>query len=132
MHSAGFEPAIPEIERPQTYILGRNTPGTRDTFKSIYTETYRYIFTLFIIEHCSQNICFVNLEVTVGVTCRNVQDERIFLISFAFFVNNQFHAQFRLNTFIYSSSLQVSRNQVLIIRRVNCTNATSGYVTVCR
>ena len=37
------------------------------------------------------------------------------------FVNNQIDAQF-----FYSNSLQVSNNQVLIIRRVNCINTTSG------
>ena len=28
--------------------------------------------------------------------------------------------------FVYSSSLHVSRNQVLIIRRISCINTTSG------
>jgi len=42
------------------------------------------------------------------------------------FVNNQLDTQFLLLTFIYSTSLHVSSNHVLIIRRVNCINTTSG------
>jgi len=42
------------------------------------------------------------------------------------FVNNQLDAQFSFHIFVYSNSLHVSSNQVLIIRRVNCINMTSG------
>ena len=42
------------------------------------------------------------------------------------FVNNQLDAQFFFLIFVYSSSLHVSSNQVLIIRTVNCINTTSG------
>jgi len=41
------------------------------------------------------------------------------------FVNNQLDAHFFLIC-VYSNSLHVSSNQVLIIRRVNCINKTSG------
>jgi hypothetical protein len=40
--------------------------------------------------------------------------------------NNQLDAQFLLYMFIYLDSLRVSSNPVLIIRRVNCINTTSG------
>ena len=48
----------------------------------------------FITEYYSQSICIVNLEVILGVTHSNIQDESIFINSFAFFVNNQLVAQF--------------------------------------
>ena len=41
-------------------------------------------------------------------------------------VNNQLDAQFFFLIFVYSISLHVSSNHVLIIRRVNCINTTSG------
>ena len=47
------------------------------------------------------------------------------------FVNNQLDAQFLALTYIFSTSLHVSSNQVLIIRRANCINTTLVYVTVC-
>ena len=47
------------------------------------------------------------------------------------FVNNQHDAQFSFLTFVYSNSLDVSNNQVIIIRRINCINTTSG-ILVCR
>ena len=45
------------------------------------------------------------------------------------FVNNQPDAQFIILIFVYSNSLHVSCNQVLIIRTVNCINTTAG---ICR
>jgi hypothetical protein len=39
-------------------------------------------------------------------------------------VNNQLDAQF-LSLYVYFNSLHVSSNLVLIIRRINCINATS-------
>jgi len=42
------------------------------------------------------------------------------------FVNNQLEAQLFFLIFVYSNSLHVSSNQVLIIRRVNCINTNSG------
>jgi len=42
------------------------------------------------------------------------------------FLNNQLDAQFLFLVFVYSISLHVSSKQVLIIRRVNCINTTSG------
>jgi len=42
------------------------------------------------------------------------------------FVNNKLDAQFFFLIFVYSNSLHVSSNQVLIIRRVNCISTTSG------
>ena len=41
-------------------------------------------------------------------------------------VNNQIDAQFLFLLFVYSNSVHVSCYQVLIIRRVNCINTTSG------
>jgi len=41
-------------------------------------------------------------------------------------VNNQLDAQFFFIIFVYYNSLHVSSNCVLIIRRVNCINTTSG------
>ena len=41
-------------------------------------------------------------------------------------VNNQLDAQLFFLIFVYSISLHVSSNQVLIIRRVSCINTTSG------
>jgi len=41
-------------------------------------------------------------------------------------VNNQLDAHFFFLIFVYSISLHVSSNHVLIIRRVNCINTTSG------
>ena len=38
----------------------------------------------------------------------------------------QLDAQFFCFVFVYSNSLHVSTNQVLIIRRINCINTTSG------
>jgi hypothetical protein len=51
------------------------------------------------------------------------------------FVNDQLDARFFFWYLFFSNSLHVSINQVLIIRRVNCINTTSGilvYVTLCR
>jgi len=42
------------------------------------------------------------------------------------FVNNQLDAQFCFLMLVYPNSLHVSSNQVLIIRRANCINTTSG------
>ena len=47
------------------------------------------------------------------------------------FVNKQLDAQFFFLLFVYSNSLHVSSNQVLIIRRVNCINTISGDRMVC-
>ena len=41
-------------------------------------------------------------------------------------INNQRDPQFLLYIIIYFDSLHVSSNLVLIIRRVNCINTTSG------
>ena len=41
-------------------------------------------------------------------------------------VNNQLDAQFFFLILVYYNSLHVSSNRVLIIRRVNCINTTSG------
>jgi len=41
------------------------------------------------------------------------------------FVNNQLEAQLFFLIFVYSNSLHVSSNPVLILRRVNCINTTS-------
>ena len=48
-------------------------------------------------------------------------------------INNQLDAKFFFYI-VYSNSLHVSSNQVLIIRRVSCINTTSGItcVTICR
>jgi hypothetical protein len=41
-------------------------------------------------------------------------------------VNNQLDAQFFFLIFVYANALHVSSNRVLIIRRFNYVNATSG------
>ena len=46
-----------------------------------------------------------------------------------FFANNQFDALFY--SFIYYTSLHVSSIIVLIIRRSNCINTTSGMISLC-
>ena len=42
------------------------------------------------------------------------------------FANNELEAHLFFFIFVYFNSLHVSGNQVLIIRRVNCINTTSG------
>jgi len=44
----------------------------------------------------------------------------------SFLVNNQIDAQFCFRIYIYSNSVHVSSTPVLIIRRNNCINMTSG------
>ena len=46
------------------------------------------------------------------------------------FANNQLHALFHV--FIYFMSLRVSRITVLIIRRSNCINTSSGMISLCK
>jgi hypothetical protein len=41
-------------------------------------------------------------------------------------VNNQLDAQFFFFVYVYSKSLHISNTHVLIIRRINCINTTSG------
>ena len=45
---------------------------------------------------------------------------------FSFFVNNQLDSQFFFLVYLFQTSLHVSSSHVLIIRRVNCINTTSG------
>ena len=44
------------------------------------------------------------------------------------FVNDQLDPQFFFLIFVYSDSLHVSSNQVLIIRRVKCIKTTQGFL----
>jgi hypothetical protein len=68
--------------------------------------------------------------------CKNVRYREVENISLMFYVlltvhfgiipvNDQLDAQFFF-LYIYSNSLHVSSKLVLIIRRINCINATSG------
>ena len=80
------------------------------------------VFTVFCIVCTLFPYCFFYVYLFFFVFFNVLLTLRLITIS----VNNQLDAQFFFLVFLYSSSLHVSSNQVLIIRRVNCINTTSG------
>ena len=120
MPPVGFEPTIPASGRPQNYALDR---AATETGHLLYYWVKRSCVRLYCVIHKNSLLLYrgtnmLRMFVTGCYEKRKSND--------SIFINKQLDTQFFFLIFVYSNSLHVSGNQVLIIRRVNCINTTSG------
>jgi hypothetical protein len=119
---------------PQGYIthLRYNAPGVF-TWGADGGQIVFYSRPRFVTGCCYSDIS-PNNEIRLSILWSSIIAFCVKSFVSSFLANNQLDAQFffHIYIYIYSNSLYVSSTLVIIIRRINCINTTSGIYVILR